>query len=128
VRVLADAELVAFIPTLDLARARRFYESVLGLRVVDASEFAVVCDADGVQLRITLVGELNPPPFTVLGWRVADLAVRLGVLRAAGVSTLRYDGMEQDDDGVWTAPSGTRVAWFNDSDGNTLSLQQDPDA
>ena len=29
-----------------------------------------------------------------------------------------------DGQGVWTAPSGTRVAWFKDPDGNLLSLAQ----
>jgi predicted enzyme related to lactoylglutathione lyase len=55
-----------------------------------------------------------------------SLLERLAALRSAGVSATRYDGMEQDDDGVWMAPSGTQVAWFMDPDGNTLSLQQDP--
>jgi predicted enzyme related to lactoylglutathione lyase len=31
--------------------------------------------------------------------------------------------MEQDDHGIWTAPSGARIAWFHDPDGNNLSLQ-----
>jgi prephenate dehydrogenase len=40
-----------------------------------------------------------------------------------GVTFTRYDGMEQDDRGAWTAPGGARIAWFQDPDGNTLSLQ-----
>jgi catechol 2,3-dioxygenase-like lactoylglutathione lyase family enzyme len=40
------------------------------------------------------------------------------------VTFTRYEGMGQDDDGVWTAPSGDRLAWFTDPDGNTLSLTQ----
>jgi predicted enzyme related to lactoylglutathione lyase len=39
------------------------------------------------------------------------------------VEFLRFDGMEQDGRGIWRAPSGARVAWFADPDGNTLSLQ-----
>jgi len=124
--MLSDAELVAFVPTRDLEAARAFYESTLGLPVVEANDFAVVLDAHGTQLRVTLVDALRPDPFTVLGWRVDDIAERLGTLRSAGVPATRYEGMGQDDDGVWVAPSGTRVAWFMDPDGNTLSLQQDP--
>ena len=45
-------------------------------------------------------------------------------LAGAGVEPLRYDGLEQDAAGVWTAPSGGRIAWFRDPDGNTLSLTQ----
>ena len=40
----------------------------------------------------------------------------------AGVEPLRYEGMEQDEAGVWTAPGGARIVWFQDPDGNTLSL------
>jgi hypothetical protein len=36
----------------------------------------------------------------------------------------RFDGMDQDDLGIWTAPGGAKVAWFRDPDGNTLSLTQ----
>jgi hypothetical protein len=32
--------------------------------------------------------------------------------------------MDQDSDGVWTAPGGDKVAWFTDPDGNVLSLTQ----
>lgn len=50
----------------------------------------------------------------------------MGELAAAGVTFNRYDGMEQDADGVWTAPGGSRIAWFEDPDGNVISLQQPP--
>jgi hypothetical protein len=39
-----------------------------------------------------------------------------------GVVFSRYDGMDQDELGIWSTPSGDRVAWFADPDGNTLSL------
>jgi hypothetical protein len=42
------------------------------------------------------------------------------------VTFTRYDGMNQDDHDVWTAPGGDRVAWFTDPDGNVLSLAQLP--
>ena len=67
--------------------------------------------------------ELTPQGFTVLGWKVDDIAATIAALRESGVEFHRYDGMDQDDDGVWTSPSGARIAWFGDPDGNTLSLQ-----
>lgn len=36
----------------------------------------------------------------------------------------RYDGVEQDGRGVWSAPDGSKVAWFLDPDGNNLSVVQ----
>lgn len=41
-----------------------------------------------------------------------------------GVSCERYAHLEQDDVGVWLAPSGAKVAWFQDPDGNLLSLTE----
>ena len=47
-------------------------------------------------------------------------------LAARGVTFARFDGVPQDDAGVWTAPDGTGVAWFHDPAGNLLSLTQTP--
>jgi catechol 2,3-dioxygenase-like lactoylglutathione lyase family enzyme len=122
--VLGSSELVAFVATTDLDRARAFYGGVLGLPVVEESPFACVFDAHGTQLRVTPVTEIRPAPYTVLGWAVDDIAATVRALGAAGVSFERFPGMEQDALGVWAAPSGARVAWFADPDGNVLSLTQ----
>jgi len=124
--VLADAALVAFVASTDLERSQRFYGDVLGLELVESSSFARVFDAHGTQLRVTAVEALAGAPYTVLGWRVDDVAATMAELRARGVEFKRYDGLEQDESGVWTAPGGSRIAWFADPDGNTLSLQQTP--
>jgi len=63
--------------------------------------------------------------YTVLGWRVANIEAEIRDLTARGVAFLRYDDMGQDELGVWTTPTGEKVAWFTDPDGNTLSLTQD---
>jgi catechol 2,3-dioxygenase-like lactoylglutathione lyase family enzyme len=122
-RMLGAARLVAFVPVADAGRARAFYVDVLGLTVVEDTPFALVCDANGTTVRITPVSDLSPQPFTVLGWAVDDIAATGRALVDAGVALLRFDGMEQDELGVWTTPGG-RVAWFNDPDGNVLSISQ----
>ena len=122
--MLQAAEVIAFAPSADLHRARAFYEQVLGLRVIDQNDFACVFDANGTMLRVTAVAEVARPGYTVLGWRVADIAATVRGLTERGVAFLRYDGMGQDDDGVWTTPGGDKVAWFADPDANVLSLTQ----
>ena len=122
---LSGADLVAFVATTDTARARAFYEGVLGLTVIDDDGFACVVDAHGTTVRITAVPDRAPAQYTVLGWKVDDLDSTVDGLVARGVEFLRFDGMEQDDRGVWAAPGGARIAWFADPDGNTLSLQSD---
>jgi catechol 2,3-dioxygenase-like lactoylglutathione lyase family enzyme len=127
--MLGSHDLVAFVGVTDLARARAFYEGVLGLTALEETPIAVVFDAHGTTLRVTLVDALEPPGYTVLGWMVDDITESARELAARGVSFNRYDGMNQDELGVWTAPGGDLVAWFRDPDGNTLSLTQvDPHA
>jgi catechol 2,3-dioxygenase-like lactoylglutathione lyase family enzyme len=124
--VLGSAAPVAFVTTTDPERARAFYADVLGLRFVAAEEFALVFDLPGTTLRIPWVDQLDPQPFTVLGWRVGDVAEIVRELTLRGVHFERYPKLQQDALGVWTAPSGARVAWFRDPDGNVLSVSEDP--
>ena len=121
---LGSAQLVAFAGATDLGRAREFYAGVLGLPLESEDGFACVFRAGDTRLRLTRVDQVVPAPYTVLGWTVGDLERTIVELSARGIEFRRYDGMTQDELGVWTAPSGARVAWFKDPDGNVLSLTQ----
>jgi catechol 2,3-dioxygenase-like lactoylglutathione lyase family enzyme len=123
--MLGSHDLVAFVAVTDVARARAFYEDVLGLTMTSDTPFALVFDANGTTLRVTPVEHLDPPAYTVLGWQVDDIASAIRDLASRGVEFTRYDGMEQDELGAWAAPGGAQVAWFHDPDGNTLSLTQE---
>ena len=122
--MLGSSAVIAFAAATDLDRARAFYEQALGLPLVGQNEIACVFDANGTMLRVTAVPEVPRAGYTVLGWRVADIAAAARDLAARGVVFIRYDGMDQDGDGVWTTPGGDKVAWFADPDGNILSLTQ----
>jgi catechol 2,3-dioxygenase-like lactoylglutathione lyase family enzyme len=125
--VLRDYGLIAFVATLDASRARRFYEGVLGLDFVEDTPFALIFDANGTTLRIQKVAELKPASYTVLGWRVPDIRTAIETLTARGVKFERYEGMAQDELGVWTSQSGCKIAWFKDPDGNFSELDQSRD-
>jgi catechol 2,3-dioxygenase-like lactoylglutathione lyase family enzyme len=122
--MLGTSDVIAFAAATDLDRARAFYAGTLGLRLVDQNEYACVFDAHSTMLRVAVVTEVAHPGYTVLGWRVGDIGEVCAGLRGRGVAFNRYEGMEQDDNGVWTTPGGDRIAWFTDPDGNTLSLTQ----
>jgi catechol 2,3-dioxygenase-like lactoylglutathione lyase family enzyme len=123
--LLGSEKLMAFAAISDAARAKAFYRDVLGLKFVAEDGFAVVFDSNGVTLRLSLVGKPAIAPYTVLGWRVADIAAKVKELEQSGVKFERYSFLEQDELGVWTAPDSTaRVAWFKDPDGNVLSVSQ----
>ena len=116
---------VGFIPTRDAEAARAFYEDVLGLHFVSDDQFALVFQlADDVTLRVVRVGEFKPAQFTIFGWEAMDLASSVDVLAQRGLEFLRFEGMAQDARAIWSSPSGSKVAWFKDPDGNVLSLSQ----
>lgn len=97
---------------------------MLGLRFVSQDPFALVMDANGTMLRLAIAQSFTPAPFTVLGWEVANIAETVAELANKGVIFERFSGMQQDRLGIWNSPSGARVAWFKDPDGNVLSLSQ----
>jgi len=127
--ILGGSKLVAFAPTTDPVKARAFYEGVLGLRLAaDEKPFALVFDANGTMLRVTTVHELHPHPFAVLGWHIENIEETVDRLASAGVEFNCYKGMnDADPRGIWNSPSGARVAWFKDPDGNVLSVTQFPE-
>jgi len=122
--MLDAADLVAFVATAKEDEARAFYGGVLGLPLVEDGPFALVFDARGVMLRVAKVSAVDPAPYTVLGWSVPEIRAAVAALAGRGVVFERYAGMPQDELGIWTSPSGARIAWFRDPDGNVLSLTQ----
>ena len=124
--MLNQCGIIGFIPTRDAAQAHAFYVNLLGLELVSEDNFALVVKANGTPIRIVILGEFTPAPYTILGWEVPDIASDTAELTRQGVTFERYAYFEQVGSGIWTAPDGTRVAWFKDPDGNTLSLSQHP--
>ena len=122
--MLETSEGVAFIPSEDLDRSDAFYGNVLNLAQVSRSPFATVFHVGVGTIRITKVDAFRPQPFTVFGWVVSDIRAVLRELRDRDVALLRYEGLDQDDEDVWTTPNRDLVAWFNDPDANVLSVTQ----
>ncbi len=126
--MLESAHVIAFVTTSDPERAKSFYRDVLGLRFVADEPFALVFDMNGVMLRIAKVEQVTLVPNTVLGWIVPDIHRAIAELMTRQVQFQRYASMSQDELGVWTSPTGAKVAWFRDPDGNNLSLTEFPAA
>jgi hypothetical protein len=120
--MLEFSELVAFVGSTDLGRARRFYEETLGLRVAREGRYRCDLTAGGTTVRLELVEGYAPHSSTVLGWSVQDIGTILRNLSARGVAFERYSQLDQDELGIWTAIDGSQAAWFKDPDGNVLSL------
>jgi hypothetical protein len=98
---------------------------VLGIRFVHNDGFAMVLDANGTMIRVSKVQpDYKPAGFTILGWESSAIEADVAALTEKGVAFERYGFFEQDALGIWTAPSGDKVAWFKDPDGNILSVSQ----
>lgn len=125
--MLADHLPGLFIAVEDVDAALPFYRDVLGLPYLGFDGFAHRFRAGPNTLRV-----VKPPQgrakadYTVLGWESDDIGRDVAALTSRGVAFVRYPffGDQQDAVGIWTAPSGDKVAWFLDPSGNNLSLAQ----
>jgi catechol 2,3-dioxygenase-like lactoylglutathione lyase family enzyme len=115
---------MAFVAVTDLERAREFYIGALGLPVVESDPTTVVVNANGTPLRITRIEGHRPTNYTVIGWAVDDIDELAQELIDRGLRFDKYENLDQDEHGVWTGPNGNRIGWFEDPDGNILSLTQ----
>ena len=122
--LLDNSSVVAFILVSNAEAAKTFYSDMLGLEFVKNDGFALVFKFGGVMLRAGIANSFTPTQNTVLGWEVSDIAATASKLQRAGIELKRLPGRQQDELGVWTAPDGSKVAWFQDPDGNWLSISQ----
>ena len=122
--MLNTTRIISFVATKNPAIAREFYERTLGLSLVSDDPFALVFNVSGTMLRVAKVQELTPAKHAILGWDVQNIRAEIEQLTERGVRFERYAGLSQDEQGIWTSPTGAKIAWFKDGDGNTLSLTQ----
>jgi catechol 2,3-dioxygenase-like lactoylglutathione lyase family enzyme len=120
--MLTDSKLVGFLTTTDYGKARAFYEGKLGFEFVSLDQFALAMRAGENMLRISKGEAFKPAQGTVLGWEVDDVRAAVLWLSSRDVVTEKYPFVEDQELGIWTAPSGDQVAWFKDPDGNVLSI------
>lgn len=115
-------QVVTFLLTKNPDACIPFYRDILGFRFVRDDGFALIFDLHGTMLRISKVPEFTPAQNTVLGWEVGDIGNEVHDLSRKGVAFQSYPNMGQDSNGIATFPTGDKVAWFKDPDGNVLSL------
>jgi catechol 2,3-dioxygenase-like lactoylglutathione lyase family enzyme len=122
---LKAAKTTIFLATSDAESARNFYEEKLGLTLASDEPYALVYQMAGSELRLSKVPSFTPLPFTVLDWQVEDILAAHKMLSERGVEFTLFDGMGQDEKGIWASPDGgARILWFKDPDGNVLSVSE----
>lgn len=122
---LTSAKPTIFLATANAEAARAFYEGQLGLTLTADDPYALVYQLAGTELRLSKVPNHTPLPFTILDWQVSSITDAHSTLAAAGVEFTIFDGMGQDENGIWVSPDGgARILWFKDPDGNVLSVSE----
>jgi catechol 2,3-dioxygenase-like lactoylglutathione lyase family enzyme len=122
--MLGSAKIIGFVPITDAVKSRAFYEGTLGLHFVKDDGFALVFEANGIMVRAAKMKDFKPAQQTILGWQVDDIENVVRALREKGVQFEVFGFFTQDELGIWAAPTGDKVAWFKDPDGNVLSVSQ----
>jgi predicted enzyme related to lactoylglutathione lyase len=109
----------------DVERAREFYGETLGIRTSEEHGLMTLHIAGERPTIVYLKAGHTPAEYTILNFPVDDIDEAVAQLAARGVHFERYDGFEQDEQGVFRG-GGPLIAWFKDPSGNILSvLQQD---
>ena len=122
--MLGSTNVIGFVPIKDSDKARAFYEGVLGLRFVKDDGFALVFESNHTMVRAAKMKDFTPAQYTVLGWQVSKIEDVVRGLANGGVKFEIFGFFKQDELGIWTAPTGDKVAWFKDPDGNILSVSE----
>jgi catechol 2,3-dioxygenase-like lactoylglutathione lyase family enzyme len=123
--MFADTKAFSGFAVPDLPKAREFYEGTLGLRVSEESDLLILHLAGDRDTLVYPKPDHVPATYTILNFPVADIDEAVDGLTARGVRFERYDGMEQNEKGIWRGEGGPPIAWFTDPAGNILSVLED---
>ncbi len=122
--MLAFGKIVGFLLTKDYDKARAFFEGALGFQFVSVDQYALVMNAGGTTIRISKAPDFTPARSTILGWEVQNIEAVVTWLKNRGITFEKYPFVQDRELGIWTTPTGDKVAWFKDPDGNVLSVSQ----
>src|SRR5690606_24489566 len=122
--MLGSATITALVGTMEPELAKTFYQDTLGLKLISDDGVALVFEGKNARVRVSRVPGVTPAAYAVLAFQVDDIEKAVDGLTAKGVVFARFGFFVQDARGIWSAPDGTKVAWFHDPDLNLLSVVQ----
>jgi predicted enzyme related to lactoylglutathione lyase len=123
--MLKDAPIIPYIPVSDLARARNFYQGVIGLVAKEEINGGVVYECGGNKAFMYVSGGAGTSKASQAFWSVKDIKAEVAELKSRGVQFEEYDmpGMKMENS-IATA-GGAMAAWFKDTEGNIMAIVQD---
>ncbi len=126
--MLTNSPIRPTIPVVDLDRAKRFYETTLGVKPISAnndniSGIAIFECGDGTLMELYQRGP-SKADHTVATFEVSNIEEEVNMLRGKEVNFEEYDVPEiKTQNGIATQGS-VKAAWFKDSEGNILCIHQ----
>ena len=107
--MLGNTTVTALVGTMQKEASTAFYRDTLGLKFIADDGYAAIFEGKNARVRVSRGPAITPAAYAVLAFQVDDIDTIVDGLTAKG---------------VWTAPDGTKVAWFHDPDLNLLSVVQ----
>ena len=114
----------ATLPAADLGRARTFYEDVLGFRAAEEMLGGVFYEVGGGRIWLYETPNAGTAQNTQVAWFVDDIDDEVARLQSKGTSFETFDAPDLEWDGVIADSGEIRSAWFHDSEGNTLCIDE----
>lgn len=127
--MLTNSPIRPTIPVVDLNRAKRFYETTLGLKPVPAnndntsSGMAIFECGNGTRMELYQRGP-SKADHTVATFEVSNIEEEVNALRGKGVVFEEYDMPEIKTLNGIATHGPHKAAWFKDSEGNILCIHQ----
>jgi len=130
--MLTNKQVMPTLPATDVKRAKQFYEEKLGLKTVEEDEGGVLLKAGANTMLYLYKRSATKADHTVAAFDVEDIEYQVNELKSRGVRFEDYNLPDmgiKTENSIATMPMGseaTKAAWFKDSEGNILGIQQLP--
>jgi predicted enzyme related to lactoylglutathione lyase len=120
--MLSAAPIRAYIPALDVQRARNFYEQMIGLTPKEDYAGGVIYECGGTEVFLYPTDNAGTSKASQAYWQVDDVEAEVAELKARGVVFEEYEGFAMKNS-IATG-GGAKTAWFKDTEGNILAISE----
>lgn len=120
--MLSTAPIRAYIPASDVARARKFYEQLVGLTPKEDYAGGVIYECGGAEVFLYPTDNAGTSKASQAYWQVDDVEAEVAELKSRGVVFEEYEGMAMRNS--IAAGGGAKTAWFKDTEGNILAISE----
>jgi predicted enzyme related to lactoylglutathione lyase len=122
--MLKDAEIRAYIPAKDIARARKFYEEKVGLEPREVYAGGVIYECGPTEVFLYPTQNAGTSKASQAFWEVEDVEAEVAELASRGVKFEDYDMPGMNTETHILTAGGARTAWFKDTEGNIMAVSE----